>query len=840
MDTVKPFAGTLDIRNAGTGGADGAYLQEMVQFIQQAHLAGEFVPLSELLIEPRFVPLPRPADPEAHTEDRDVYEIVPRVPDHPSLHAPYAIETLSLDELATGARALAILGEPGSGRTTALLAIALLSLGQLDLKPLYDKIQQKLDADEARLNERDRSVRIKERTVMQQRARERLATAKGEDFDPHAPEPDAPAPPFRRLLPIYVHLADLILTASEYGPEIDPAEPLVRAAQSRLKALTAVNFPKTAYQRLNRGTALLLIDGYDDLPESDRAAAADWLRALTEMYGDNFIIAAGPVSGYGALMRAGMAPVFVRPWSDGDVSHAAARWADAWAQVTKGRKSSAPDASAFQGVVQASRGYLPAEISLHLWAALASDATQAGVEGWLQAYLLRHLPPDLMTSAVIAQMAQLAASQLDDGYITVEQGVPDRRTTQEMVAVGQADAAQARLKFIASLRQRGLLVRCRGDRFQFRHALLAQYLASLTLTDADDRELIARSRQRAWNRAVAYTALRRHVEPAVEVRLKAPADLLHAQVTDLARWLAYAPANIEWRGSVLKLLGNLLMSVNQYPVIRERAAAALVTTRSADAFAIFRRAVRMDNADTRRLGCLGMGALGNPESIRDLVPLLNDQHEDVQIAAAIALSAIPTEEALEAMLIAFTEGAEQVRQALAIAFSTMPEDGYPILHESITDEDMMIRRAAVFGLRRLKTTWAQLDIYHAFLEDTEWYVRSAAQHAFQEMQLGRVNTFTTAPIPANRLTWLAEWAEANGIQLPPGDGAHDTLARALQAEQPAVRTLSAQTLALLGRLEAIKPLYDALRDRHGATRAAAFAALSELQLQMGRSLPATS
>ena len=70
---------------------------------------------------------------------------------------------------------------------------------------------------------------------------------------------------------------------------------------------------------------------------------------------------------------------------------------------------------------------------------------------------------------------------------------------------------------------------------------------------------------------------------------------------------------------------------------------------------------------------------------------------------------------------------------MAEAFADMPEEGYPTLYDAVTEEDFMLRRAAIFGLRRTRTTWALVAIYRAFLEDEQWYVRSAAQQAFQEM-----------------------------------------------------------------------------------------------------------
>jgi HEAT repeat protein len=306
----------------------------------------------------------------------------------------------------------------------------------------------------------------------------------------------------------------------------------------------------------------------------------------------------------------------------------------------------------------------------------------------------------------------------------------------------------------------------------------------------------------------------------------------------MARWLAYADATVEWRGPVLNHLGNQLLAPNQYPYIRERIAAALIDSRDKNALLIFRKAARNMEPDIRRLACLGMGALGDPEALRDLNPLLNDQDPDVQLAAGMALGAIGTEEAFRPMVMALTSGSEQLRQAIAEAFAALPNEGYPTLYDAVSDEDFLLRRAAIFGLRRLQTTWALVAIYRAFLEDEQWYVRSAAQQAFQEMTYGRSVSLTEAyPQPEN-IPWLQSWAARQGENVPPGEAASQMLLRALQEGDAPIRTLAASNLGQLGRADTIRALYAALRDGREEVRATAHQALAQLQLQIGQPLPA--
>ena len=277
--------GAQTVQNSATRSADSRYISDLIELCETSHLAGKFVKLSDIAIEPRFIPTPEFGAPQENDVIQSVYRVVPNIPDHPYLQAPFNIETLSINELATGATALALLGLPGSGRTTALHAIALHSLGKINFNPPMDKVQERLNAEEAKLEEKERRVRIKERIEMQERARERLANEAGLAFSKDADDEAIQAIPlFNRLMPVYVHFADLVTAGHEFGSEADPAEHIVRAVQYTVKRVTASTIPRNLYSRLNKGQILLLLDGYDDLPEAERPAALAWLKAFRDQY----------------------------------------------------------------------------------------------------------------------------------------------------------------------------------------------------------------------------------------------------------------------------------------------------------------------------------------------------------------------------------------------------------------------------------------------------------------------------------------------------------------------------------------------------------------------------
>jgi len=843
-------------RNFATRSSDRRYITDLIEFCETSHLAGQFIHLSEIVVEPKFLcapDLPHSSGEEEDIDEQDVFNIVPRIYDHPYLHTPYFLETIGVDDLIGSNRALAMIGLPGSGRTTAMLSIALRSLGHLRFEKPRNYVQEQLDSEEAALNEKDRAVRIAERVSLEERARQQLSDNIGITFDSAVDESAIPL--INRLMPIYIHLAQLDLNIDEFGEEADPAEPLVRAIQRQVGPVTARTVPRNIYDRLSSGQALLLIDGYETLPENEREQKLLWLNAMLMLYQHNFFIVAAPVHGYGTLTQLGFTPVYLRTWSKNDINFLVDRWAQAWPKINAGKKRRSP-APPDENLIRRAKNNAHAlsifEVTLKIWASFADDVELPGIEGWFYTYIKRLFEnsKDFADDMISNNFALAAKSQLDKGDITqrnleilamrnlnltIQAEVTDGEAGKRSKEEEQIAKTQARV--IALLLQAGLITE-RGDgHYQFKYSPLLAYLASLTLKDASTEELTEKAKSPTWRLVMPYAAMHTSLDQAVRAALSSPPDLSQEYVLRIARWLAYAPTDVAWRGPLLSHLGNMLIAPTQYPAIRERVTSALIDTRDPQVLFIFRKAIRSADPYIRRLACLGMGALGEADAVRDLVPLLDDHDSDVQLAAGFALGVIGTHEALEAMVEAYMRGRERQSRALAEAFADNYEEGHAILYDAIEDPEMMIRRSAVYGLRRIDATWAVIALYRAFLEDEQWYVRSVAQTAYQSLQSDDARN----PLPypeVNMLTWLVEWAAQRGESIPAGEAGVQVLLKALQEGDPQIKTMAAKTLGRMGIAANIRPLYAALRDRHDMVRTSAHEALADLQLQIGEPLPA--
>jgi HEAT repeat protein len=334
---------------------------------------------------------------------------------------------------------------------------------------------------------------------------------------------------------------------------------------------------------------------------------------------------------------------------------------------------------------------------------------------------------------------------------------------------------------------------------------------------------------------LAFAAGLRPVDVAAAARLDPVPDLLLTGTTTVARWLAYLDGKPVWRANLLRLIGNQFVQPGQYPYARERLAAALAGSRDPDAAAIFERALKSPDPDVRRLSALALGVLRHAAAAEALGGMIRDVDPNVQLAAAAALGAIGTDTAFEQLARAFAFGDENVRQIAAETFAELPDVGYETLYDATRHENMDYRRAAVFGLRRMKPGWALIEVYRVFLEDDQWYVRSAAQEAIIDFQ-AHAAAQALSPYPAlTRIEWLKEFAKRHGIKGE--NAAPEALSRMAATPDPKLQPVAVQAVGQLGMVSRASVLYRALLDAQPVIRDTAHRSLADIGLQYDKPLP---
>ena len=103
-------------------------------------------------------------------------------------------------------------------------------------------------------------------------------------------------------------------------------------------------------------------------------------------------------------------------------------------------------------------------------------------------------------------------------------------------------------------------------------------------------------------------------------------------------------------------------------------------------------------------------------------------------SAALALALIGDQDSIEALGKALLEGNELLKQATCEALALHPSEGHAMLKEAMNINDIVARRSAVLGLKRIGAKdWVLALLDLAYVGDTQWIVRSAAEEAIQEL-----------------------------------------------------------------------------------------------------------
>lgn len=810
------------------------YAAELRAFCQRHHLLGFAAPLTDVLIEPRFVQKPPLIAPIDENLTKSVMFRVPHTHEYPALYASYNITTHSLDEVGLGARHVAIHGIPGSGRTTALMALALYSMGALSFPPPTDAIQERLAAEEKKLKPEERAERVKRNVQLAQKTREGLATFQGKDYVDIMNTEEAAAAAqedLRSLAPMYVHLADIILSASDYGSVLDPAEPLIRALQARVSYVTSQMMPPTLYDLLGKGKALVLLDGLDEVPQAARADKLAWLKAFLSQYGANRVVLTTGASGVFELQSIGFHTIHLRPWSEADCEQF-------YQKVSaKAGRIALPVADTQARWLKQARLLIPREVVLSL---LHPTAATPGER--IMAYLTQSL-----NISDMSYLKDLASTQLRYGSIRPEYLV-DATDTTAAAEVGSPDTKkqnQLRIQAISQQRSKlielvkaDLLTKGRSGSFRFAQPAIMAALAASSLTL---EQALAHLNDPDWDLVICYATGYLDAEKLVAVAIESEAwiDLRH--LLRPAKWLLFAGQS-EWRVPYLRLLAHWLMQPQQYLYARQNIAAALLMSGDPTVNLVFRRMLSNPNSDCRQVAALALGALKDVEAIKPLAEVIKNNTEELetQITATLALGAMRTEAAANLLIAILNQHySSDVKRAAAESLAALPELGYPVLYDAIHSKDDYVRRAVVWGLGRIGTDWALIALNQVFLDDKEEYVRLAVHQVYADRYEVGALGIRNYPI-VSEIEWIQAWAHraiANNI-IP---NTHETqplvLASMQQRKDPQISVFFVILAGQQGFLWANNALYKALFDPQPAIRDYAYRSLCELAQGWGVRLP---
>lgn len=742
-----------------SAGATDRFRIDVFNRAQTLHLARAIFTLDEVLVPPRLLVPPQPANPQGgEPPPEEMLGIIPGLPSISQICARFRAPSIPLFEVVNSGVNLLLTGEPGSGKTIALAYLA------------------------------SRCAR-----------RHTDAGAAAE------------------LMPILVHAADIRL---EKRNGKDPLDPLVAAAQRTASAAVASRIPSFLRSQFRQKRALLLLDGLDELTQEEIVLFSPWIKELLEAYPGNRIVAAGPTTGYDGLARAGLAPATMAPWGAHEVRAFLSRWSESWSEhiqphLPKSKLGEIDPLLLMGWIISSTRGLTPLDLTLRVWAAFGGDSRGRSPIDGLESYVARFLSPD---ERPLAEAAAL-------NWLNERKGAVSERNLPRGTPAG--DLVEA-----------GILVRRADSRLSFFHPSVGAYLAARALLHAGLTEAVARPGWMPAETALVFFAAWGDLGPLVHSHLQTVGDPLETPTFICAPWLREAPSKAPWKPQLLRAVGTLVQDHRRAYGLRLRALQALAAAADSGAAVLFRRLMGSEHAGSRIVGALGIGMVRDEESVDVLVKqMAEDRSLEARQAACLGLAAVGSDIALESLGRALLGAEEAVRLAAAEALACHPDEGYGMLKEAAALDNLLTRRAAVFGLARIPEPWVVEILEKVQTDDKQWVVRGAAAEAYER----RRKTPWRIPTPVEEpstLPWLVAYAAREGAGIAPGKAALEILRRAMASGTTEEKLAAIEALAWFDSADLAMDLYQALGSSEPRVRDAAFETLWR-QAAAGVALPST-
>jgi HEAT repeat protein len=663
-------------------------------------------------------------------------------------------------------------------------------------------------------------------------------------------------------IPLYLQLPTLALSlASQPEPSAKNGAISQHLAQLTLTSMPRLTVPGVArwvQRQIEEGNALILLDGWDELRPVDQATTTRWLAEMVEAYPGNKVLVTAGTRGYAPLLGAGFVPLQLAPWSLRQWKVLAQKWEQAWPKEGNGPASEL--SLEVNSLTPPTRLEATVEILLRL---------RGEVPGQTPAVRMTRFMNLLLPAPAVDAQGR-AIWPIESGHralgrlamAVVQRGLPilEREQIQSTVAesipspdLGQegdengAPQQHAERTQEEERRQLQIVDCCRDltapsgpirspdkQHYYFAHPILVAYWAARHLAAGQqlaDLDL----KDGAWSDVLRFYVGLATPEPVAKRLLELPDDIFLSRLLQAGDLLAATPAQpARWRTEVTKRLAQVWMTPRLPGMIRERLLRVLARSSEPGIDFLFKRTTNGSDPVQRAAALVGLGALGQEQHLPALEAGLKDDWQEVRLAAVQGLEILAqsgNQNAIELIVTALIEGDAHVQRAAATALADLGAEGHAVLRDAVNDPDLVLRRAAVYGLAALGEPWALETLARMQRDDDEWLVRNAAAEALER---AKQHADTSAPPVEMALpkpeteAWLVAWAAERGEGTGVGDAALNTCMRALAEGDAPVRELAVETLGRLADPRSIEVLRHSLRDPEPPVREAALAALDEI------------
>jgi HEAT repeat protein len=762
------------------------YRRKVLTQAQGWHLASSLFSLDEIIQPPLLLAPPPRIEPGSPLYLEDITETaVPYLPAWPELAGIYYAPTLTLAQALSGNSDIVLTGQPGMGKTVALAHLA------------------------SCLARRESGLGLPEDT-----------------------------------LPFLMHVADLNLPIKRD----ESLNPIIEFISNQAAVFDVAHIPDMVRGAFEDGRALVLLDGTDELTPEALKEVVEFIKSIKRSYPKTRMVTTSSPEYLDGLVSLNFIPFSLAAWTPDQRMKFLERWSDlwnryvateTWAQVAG--PSHIDPLLVNNWLITDSLYLTPLELTLEAWGAYAGDTRGPRPIDALETHLRRLTPANSPREALemLALQLDLATEPIFDPHQARDWiksfeppepvAVPESSEGNKGKKAKKQQKQQApSLGLISKMVDSGLLTQHRNNRMRFSHPVFGGYLAGRALINYKPESLLEQPPWIGKFLSMQYFAAHGDASSLATALLAKPDRPLSRNLLTIARWLRDSPRQAPWRGRVMSKMVELLKHEGQPLGLRGQALAAFVQSGDPSIASLLRQLLTEQSGELLQLVALGCGALQDVKAAKDLAGLLANMSPTVRRAACLALVNIGTAEALDTVGAVLLHGDEDSRKAAAEALANHPGEGHAMLREgALMKDDLMVRRAAAYGLGRISQPWAEELLAKMQVEDDQWAVRNAAVEIVEFHLHPNPSIPKHLPIPSES-PWLIAYAGKQGLGISPDKTPIDLLLGALKAGTEEERLGALTYLRMMPMEGVFGALYQAMYSGETYLREAAYQTIFEM------------
>jgi len=754
-----------------SGGAARYVRLVVLRKAQRSHLAAGLFSLDEIVITPRLLVPVFDQEKESVAPGESITpKIVTFFPSWPEMVSQYNWPCLTMEDALQQNANIAIIGQPGSGKTVALAYLA---------------------AKFAR----------KEETLG----------------------------PFTENTPVFFHIHEL----GNIDKVIDLFDFMVQSMSRQSSLLMKSQISSYLNGQARAGSLIVLLDGLDQLhPELLLKVTKLISAALKRFPGIHFVVSAAP-DYLDGLLNIGFHPLTLANWNFQEREDFTRNWGKVWnqhiiPQVKKQLPTYEDDQILLQNWITPEASYMtPFDWTLKVWAAYSGDACGAAPVNQIDAYVYRNsaqiVPPAALSSLALecirsdnGVISRSRAESILPNVVITSGSVGEKIPTEPDSSASSSQPAASVSKktekiggsgsrIISALITNGILCSTTDDGIAFAHPLFMGYLASLEF-DGDLADLIKDYNDPRNDWLLHYLAAQNKAVPVILDYLNHPDPPFYSNLLKVCRWLKDAPLTLDWRGRLMRQIVKILTQPDEPFEIRTILFSSLTVANDPSVSGLFRQLLTSPEYGMRLLAALGCGAIQDNKSVHEVALLVKDPHPDVRLAASMALGVMRSDTSMQYISEILISGEESLKQAVAESLPFRGDTGLELLNQSYHSDDLVLRRAITYGLCFIHEEWARQMLEHIAVEDAQWVVRNSAAQALETFDKPGAPVPAALP-PPSEASWLIAFASKQGSGIVPGKIPMDLLIAAVDKGTPEERVASLDYLRMIPNDDVIRIVY---------------------------------